>query len=120
MQAKSSAYSLRDIFPCTWIYTLSDGFPQIIAGIVPIVIFSINDDVPFYLPCSFKLASASVLLPVIIASVWQLFNSEQSPHVAYFFLCTHFRISHMLSQNGVFTPSVRHPVQLIISAVICA
>jgi hypothetical protein len=34
------------------------------------------------------LASASALLPVTIASVWQLFTSEQSPHAANFFCCT--------------------------------
>lgn len=71
----------------------------------------------FYLS-SFRRASASSLLAVIMDSFSQVSMSLQSPQVAYPLLKAHCLIGQRDSQKGVFTPSVLHPRQLIISGVI--
>ena len=60
---------------------------------------------------------ASGLLFQTAPTVGQPSLSGQSPQVARPFFKTHWRMGHSLSQNGVLTPSVRQPRQLIISGV---
>ena len=71
----------------------------------------------FYL---FKFSKAVGLFSRIARVIWQLSNSEQSPQVENPFFKAHFRISHIRSQNTVFTPLIRQPSQLICSGRIGA
>lgn len=66
-----------------------------------------------------RLFKASKLFSSTHPTILQLSISGQLPQVLKPFFVTHFRISHILPQYGVFTPAARQPMQLIISAVIC-
>ena len=57
---------------------------------------------------------------MIAPTVPQISNSGQSPQVETPLRKVHLRISHICSQNTVFTPSARQPTQLICSGRIGA
>ena len=62
--------------------------------------------------------SASGLFSKIIFTFSHSPSSAQSAQVSYFLAEAHCLIGQIESQKGVFTPSILHPTQLIISGLI--
>ena len=72
----------------------------------------------FSLRICFRLFKTDGLFTIMSPSVGHLSIFSQSAQVSSFFSRTQLCTGQSLSQNGVFAPSVRQPVQFIISGVI--